>query len=84
MTKQFKVSEERFEWQEILCKTNMTHEKVRDMQKAFSHAGFNPGPIDGVFGAKTMAAVNAFQKERNLAVSKNLTIDAVKALDVGL
>jgi len=84
VTKQVKVSADHMAWQEILCETNMTHSKVSDIQRALSKAGFNPGPIDGVIGRQTMAAVNAFQKDRNLTVAKYLTIDTVKALDVKL
>ncbi len=84
VTKQTKISEDRMEWQEILCETNMTHSKVSDIQRALAKAGFNPGPIDGVIGSQTMAAVNAFQRDRNLTVAKYLTIDTVKALGVKL
>lgn len=39
---------------------------VTDMQKKLKAAGFDPGPIDGRFGPKTKAAVEAFQKDRGL------------------
>ncbi|MDP2857495.1 MAG: N-acetylmuramoyl-L-alanine amidase [Bacillota bacterium] len=41
---------------------------VRDAQQALVRSGFNPGPVDGVFGPRTLAAVKAFQKGRGLAV----------------
>jgi len=37
---------------------------VRDLQAALKALGYNPGPIDGVFGATTEAAVKAFQQGR--------------------
>jgi peptidoglycan hydrolase-like protein with peptidoglycan-binding domain len=37
---------------------------VRDLQAALKALGYNPGPIDGVFGATTEAAVKAFQQAR--------------------
>lgn len=40
-----------------------------------------PGPIDGIVGRQTMTAVNAFQKDFNLTVADDLTIETVKALD---
>ena len=84
VTKQVKVTDPHIEWQEILCETNMTHSRVSDLQRALLRAGFNPGPIDGVIGPQTMAAINAFQKERSLAVAKYLTMDTVQALETSL
>lgn len=39
---------------------------VADIQQALTRLGFNPGPVDGVSGPKTRAAVVAFQAARNL------------------
>ena len=41
---------------------------VWDLQQQLKRAGFDPGPIDGVFGAKTEAAVRAAQKAHGLVV----------------
>jgi peptidoglycan hydrolase-like protein with peptidoglycan-binding domain len=41
---------------------------VVKLQQQLSAAGFNPGAADGIFGAKTDAAVRAFQTARGLAV----------------
>ena len=35
--------------------------EVKDLQEALKTLGFNPGPVDGVFGAATEKAVKAFQ-----------------------
>jgi peptidoglycan hydrolase-like protein with peptidoglycan-binding domain len=40
---------------------------VPDLQEALTALGFDPGPADGVFGAKTEAAVKAFQQARGIA-----------------
>ncbi len=82
VTKKVKTSEEHMEWREILCDTNMTSGKISQIQQALMKAGFNPGPIDGVIGARTMSAVNAFQKDKNLLVSNYLTMNTVKALGI--
>ena len=37
-----------------------TDPAVGDLQEALKALGYNPGPIDGVFGATTEAAVKAF------------------------
>jgi lysozyme family protein len=41
---------------------------VRAIQEALKAKGFDPGPIDGVFGEKTMKAVVAFQDAQGLVV----------------
>lgn len=38
------------------------------LQQALLGLGFNPGPLDGIYGAKTWAAVVAFQKAHGLTV----------------
>jgi peptidoglycan hydrolase-like protein with peptidoglycan-binding domain len=41
---------------------------VRDLQEALKALGHDPGPVDGVFGATTEAAVKAFQQAKDIAV----------------
>jgi peptidoglycan hydrolase-like protein with peptidoglycan-binding domain len=40
---------------------------VRDLQEALKALGYNPGSIDGVFGATTEAAVKAFQQAKGIS-----------------
>lgn len=40
---------------------------VRDIQAALQLAGFNPGPVDGVRGRQTIAAIKAFQAKNGLS-----------------
>ncbi|MEJ2432211.1 MAG: peptidoglycan-binding protein [Pseudolabrys sp.] len=42
--------------------------RVEALQKALLAAGFDPGPIDGLFGPLTEAAVFEFQSAKNLTV----------------
>jgi uncharacterized protein (TIGR02594 family) len=39
---------------------------TRDIQHALKAAGFDPGPVDGVRGRRTIAAIKAFQKANAL------------------
>ena len=39
---------------------------VRDLQEALKALGHDPGPIDGMFGTMTEAAVKAFQQARGI------------------
>jgi len=45
---------------------------VRSAQQALKEKGFNPGPIDGVMGSRTTAAVREFQQREKLTVSGSL------------
>ncbi len=76
------LEEGKMEWRSILCETNMTHNRVSDIQQALVDKGYDPGKIDGIVGKNTMAAVNAFQRDNNLPVDEYLNIDTVQALDV--
>jgi peptidoglycan hydrolase-like protein with peptidoglycan-binding domain len=40
--------------------------QIRDIQSALAQAGYDPGPVDGVRGQKTTAAIEAFQKDHGL------------------
>lgn len=39
---------------------------VRELQTLLRNAGFDPGPIDGIFGNRTQSAVIAFQRSKGL------------------
>ncbi len=82
ITKTEKVSEGSVEWRSILCETNMTRDKTREIQRALLTAGFNPGPLDGIISVQTMEAVNSFQRAKRLPVDKFLNLQTVRALGV--
>jgi lysozyme family protein len=81
VTEKVKVTDEQMRWTEVLCDTDMSECRVSEIQRALYRGGYNPGPIDGIVGRQTMAAVNAFQKDFNLTVADYLTIETVRALD---
>jgi peptidoglycan hydrolase-like protein with peptidoglycan-binding domain len=47
-------------------------EQVKSVQKALQDKGMDPGPVDGIMGPKTMAALKAFQKDQKLPESGRL------------
>ena len=81
VTKRVKVSESEIAWREILCETNTTPDIVRRIQTALQTRGYNPGPIDGVIGSQTLAAVDKFQRDNNLSTG-GLTMATVERLGV--
>lgn len=55
---------------------------VTDLQTRLKRAGFDPGPIDGIFGSRTRAAVISFQRSRGLAQDGIVGIQTWTALGV--
>jgi hypothetical protein len=75
------VTEGRMEWRRIMCETNITSDVIVRIQQALQRAGHNPGPIDGVIGTETNAAIRSYQKAKGLAVG-NLTYETLSSLGV--
>jgi Putative peptidoglycan binding domain/Resolvase, N terminal domain len=58
-------------------------QRVREVQQRLSKLGFAPGPLDGLFGPRTYAAVLAFQTKHGLAadgIVGALTLTALRQL----
>lgn len=53
---------------EPVLKKGSNDPAVRDVQEALKALNFDPGPIDGVFGAQTESAVRAFQQAKEIPV----------------
>jgi peptidoglycan hydrolase-like protein with peptidoglycan-binding domain len=53
---------------EPLLRPGASGEAVRELQTALKGLGYDPGPVDGQFGAGTEAAVKAFQKAQGITV----------------
>lgn len=49
---------------------------MKAIQKRLKELGFDPGPIDGVAGRRTIEAVKAFQEKRKLSIKMPGTIGA--------
>jgi hypothetical protein len=79
--KRVKVKDGRVEWQPVLCETNVSTTIIRSIQQALKQANYNPGPVDGVLGAQTTTAIEAYQQDRGLPVG-NLTLKTLEALGV--
>ncbi|MEM9014248.1 MAG: peptidoglycan-binding domain-containing protein [Pseudomonadota bacterium] len=75
------VSQSKLQWASILCETNVTPGVVRNLQQALTREGVYNGAIDGRLGPETMAAVDAYQRRKNLSTG-SLTIETMKRLGV--
>ena len=50
----------------------LNHEQIQQVQKHLKDAGFDPGPIDGILGESTRAAVREFQQKHGLPQTGHL------------
>ncbi len=55
---------------------------VKQAQQALKEKGYDPGPIDGVMGARTKEAIKSFQNASNLPASG--TLDAQTSQQLGI
>jgi S1-C subfamily serine protease len=58
--------------------------QVREVQSLLGSLGYDPGPVDGVMGQKTRAAIRGFQEDAGLSVDGNVTEVLVAALRFAL
>ena len=68
-------------WREILCGSDLTSAKISAIQRALKSAGYNPGPIDNVFGTQTKNALKSYQRAKGLPVG-NLNLETLRSLGV--
>jgi peptidoglycan hydrolase-like protein with peptidoglycan-binding domain len=59
-------------------------DQVKNVQQALQDKGLDPGPIDGIIGPKTMAALRAFQKDQKLPETGRLDDQTREKLGVSL
>lgn len=53
---------------------------IRMIQSLLTQLGYKPGPIDGIMGKKTKAAITAFQKDMNVPEDGKPSMDLVRIL----
>jgi putative peptidoglycan binding protein len=57
-------------------------DNVKQAQQALKEKGYDPGPIDGVMGARTKEAIKSFQNASNLQVTG--TLDSKTSQELGI
>ncbi len=83
VSKRVKLSDEKLEWRQVLCETNMSRDLITRIQRALLQAGHNPGPIDGNVGQATLRAAEKYQVEKGLPRG-GLTMATLKELGVSI
>lgn len=51
---------------------NFSSEEIREVQERLAAIGFNPGPVDGIFGPATSKALRLFQTRKGLKITGEL------------
>lgn len=69
------------EWKEVLCPADINSYTIGQIQEALYKEGYDCGPIDNVYGTKTINALTQFQKDKNLPIGQ-LDFKTLKALNV--
>jgi peptidoglycan hydrolase-like protein with peptidoglycan-binding domain len=62
------------------AEADMTDADRRQIQDALRRLGYDPGPVDGVFGPLTRAAIRRFQQAIGADPSGSLTAEEVRRL----
>jgi len=55
---------------------------VRAVQRGLIERGFDPGPVDGIVGPKTRAALRAYQANSGLDVDGEIDSETLKSLEL--
>jgi hyperosmotically inducible protein len=64
--------------------TTGTQQHVRVMQQALKDKGYDPGPVDGVQGPRTTAALLAYQKAENITATGRADAETLGKLGIGV
>jgi len=54
--------------------------EVAEVQRLLTAHGYDPGPVDGLMGSKTQAAIQRFERDQGLVVSGELSTSLLAAL----
>jgi len=66
-----------------LDKSDADHTVVSGIQRELSNLGYEPGPVDGIAGIKTRAAIMAFEHDERMALSAEPSDMLLKRLVFG-
>src|SRR5262249_2872377 len=61
-----------------------SQQHIQMTQQALKDKGYDPGPIDGVQGPQTVAALKAYQKAEGLRVTGRADAETLNKLGVGI
>jgi len=59
----------------------LSGDDVRGVQQTLNDIGYWPGPIDGILGSRTRAAIRQYQRDENLPVTGRLDADTARKVE---
>jgi peptidoglycan hydrolase-like protein with peptidoglycan-binding domain len=62
--------------------TSRPEADVRAAQEKLKDKGYDPGPIDGIWGPRTAAAVSEYQRKEKMTVKSRLDTETLGKLEV--
>lgn len=71
----------RMEWRRVLCQANMSKDIISTLQQALKREGYDPGPIDGIFGRSTSEAIERYQRDEGID-QRGITFEVLQRLKV--
>jgi len=77
----YKIKDKYYDWRQVLCAMQITTDIVTKLQNSLYKAKYYKGVIDGVFGTQTQKAIQAYQRDKNLAVGQ-ITIETLRSLGI--
>lgn len=66
VSSQVQTAPAKVEWRKVVCRANLTRDFVTSLQRALKREGFNPGPIDGLYGKGTVRAIELYQIDQDI------------------
>ena len=58
-------------------------ERIKNIQQELRRQGYDPGPADGVMGARTAAALKKYQRDNDLRQTGRIDEDTCESLQEG-
>lgn len=78
-----KVTEEKMEWNQVMCEVNMTNANVMSLQRALADKGFYKNSVDGIMGSQTLSAARAYALANDLPAGSNyVAMDVIERLGI--
>lgn len=81
ITRSVVVAKGEMQWAEVLCGTNSKSSKIAEIQRALNAQTSSQLVTDGIFGPRTQAAMESFQRSNGFATGY-LTVETVRALNI--